>query len=113
MYVPADPDLEEWIELELECDVKVKRLKRGFLEIVEIESSPLYAKTLSKTSFLQLYNEIKYVVISMIKEEKYSKNEIVNEIAEIFGIHPVYSKIFVEYVMGEVNAIEDSGIVRR
>lgn len=111
MFVPADPELNNWVEIEIEIEATYKCYEKGLLKIYEISRTPKYPKTLSFVSFKELYNEIREITRWMVFEAKYSKNQIINEICAVYGIHPEYSEIFVNEVLDELGAVEIDGIV--
>ncbi len=111
LYVPVDVEFKEWLEIEIDVDVVKKVFKINDFEVCEIERRPRYAYVTDKRKASDLYRDIRVTVGWMIKEGKYSKEKIVEEISIVYGLHPEYARFFVELAMDEFRACEIDGKV--
>ena len=111
MFVPVDATCEEWVEVEVEVEVRHRIFKRGLFEIVEIEKKPKHIRSLGKSDFADIYKQIRETVRWMVAEGKYSKRKIIEEVSICYGLAPEYAEVFVKHAMDEFNACEVNGRV--
>jgi hypothetical protein len=112
MFVPADVEMESWVEIEFEFVIKKRRYDLGLYKISEVEWIPKSAKSVSFTDFKNIYNSVRETARWMIAKGKYSKKQIIEEISQCYGLHPEYAEIFLKHIMDEFNAYEINGVVR-
>ena len=113
MLAPLDEYGTKWVEISIIVDKKILEYNLGLIKVIEIDRQPKYPIFSRIVDGKELYYEIGKHIASMIKACKYSKREIIKEISDIYGIAEEYVERFVDRVMYEMHAYEDSGIVRR